>query len=98
MTHIYRHYHNHELLESTKPDFHVIDHLWRNKGMSQCQYDYATSYSERPAHPDLVTLGTKRPQTEKMKEQRSEEKKLIRSQQVQNLAKEERLRKRRDRK
>jgi len=97
MEHILTHYKSLEPLENSRPDFHVIDHLWSIGNISRHDYEEAISYSERPAHfnhPELVPLGTKRPKTEKMRERKKEERKDKRLQEARDFEKEERLLKR----
>jgi len=96
MMHISAHYQTLEPL-ATRPDFHVIDHLWKIGKLTKEEYDFANTYSERPRHfdhPDLVPLGTIRPDTEIMNQRKREEREDKRSQHAYNLAKEERLLKR----
>lgn len=99
MIHISAHYQKREPLE-LRPDFHVIDHLRKIKKLSKEAYDHANRHSERPAHfdrNDLVPRGTKRPETERMNEQKREERENRRSQHAHNLEKEERLLRRQQR-
>ncbi|KAA8565183.1 hypothetical protein MFRU_008g00430 [Monilinia fructicola] len=69
-----------------RPDFLVLDYMWKNGLMTNEDYALAEQYTERPAVPGLVRKGFETPE-EKLK--REKESKVLH-----NLQKEERDRKR----
>ncbi|KAG9248163.1 hypothetical protein BJ878DRAFT_76318 [Calycina marina] len=97
MMHVLRHVTHPDPNRVLRPDFLVIQHLHQIGKMTQEEYNYQVSYTERPAyfdHPDLVPLGTPRPKTDKEREHIQAGLKEKKDQATRDFQKEERQRRR----
>lgn len=62
MIHIGGHYHYQTPHETMRPDFHVLEHLYRNRLLSGAEYDWAMSYTERARCDGMVEEGFQTPE------------------------------------
>jgi len=61
MVHIGNHLQNLAQNEHPRPDYHVMEHLWKNEVITDEDYRYQIEYTERPSCDGLVPLGFRKP-------------------------------------
>ncbi|PVH89348.1 hypothetical protein DL98DRAFT_99832 [Cadophora sp. DSE1049] len=91
MVHIGSHYHANARLEHSRPDFFVIEQLYRGNMLTKREFDGYMDYTERPDCGNLVEHGYKTPEME-AREQRQRAEPLRRQKYGNDLARENRQR------
>jgi hypothetical protein len=86
MAHIANHFQNGAGQQDMRPDFYLLEYMWKKDILSTEDYTWAIGYTERPPCDGLVDIGHKTPEM-KRKEEKSRE---LRH----NLEKEDRQRRR----
>lgn len=91
MIHIGSHYQDNAVFNNSRPDYFVIEELYRGKLLSKDTFGYLMSYTERPPCDNLVEYGFKPPVVEEREQrQRAEPLRRQKEKYGKDLAREDR--------
>jgi hypothetical protein len=71
MCHIAGHFRNLDRQDDMRPDFFVIEYMWKKRILSVEDYQWAIRHTERPECDGLVDFGYKPPEIKRREDRRS---------------------------